>query len=55
MLKEHLIEHKVELIGGSVDEAPFAYKDIREVMKHQHELIEVLGTFQPRIVRMADN
>ena len=51
-LKKYLKEQDVELIGGGTDESPFAYKDIREVMKHQKDLVEVLGVFFPKIVRM---
>ena len=43
----------VELIGSGLDEAPMAYKDIHQVMNHQKELIEVLGSFMPKIVRMC--
>lgn len=42
----------IELIGGNVDEAPMAYKDIHTVMNNQLELVEVIGEFQPKIVRM---
>lgn len=51
-LKRYLAEQGVELMGGGIDESPFVYKDIHEVMKHQHDLVEVLGLFHPRIVRM---
>ena len=51
-LKKYLQEQGVELLGGGTDESPFAYKDIREVMKHQKELVEVVGAFYPKIVRM---
>jgi tRNA-splicing ligase RtcB len=30
-----------------------AYKDIMKVMHYQDELVEVLGTFVPKIVRMC--
>ena len=53
-LKQELKKHGVDLIGGGMDEAPFAYKDIHQVMDHQRDLVEVLGTFLPKIVRMAD-
>ncbi len=43
----------VELIGSGLDEAPMAYKDIHQVMEHQKDLVEVLGTFTPKIVRMC--
>lgn len=43
----------VELIGSGLDEAPMAYKDIHQVMAYQQELVDVLGTFMPKIVRMC--
>lgn len=51
-LRKHLKQQKVTLIGGGVDESPFVYKNIERVMKAQHDLVEVLGTFKPSIVRM---
>ncbi len=51
-VKQQLKMHDVTLIGGGVDEAPMAYKDIKKVMNNQQELVEVLGTFTPKIVRM---
>ncbi len=53
-LKEELQKHNVKLIGGGLDEAPFAYKDIRTVMNAQTHLVETLGTFTPKIVKMDD-
>jgi len=35
-----------------LDESPRAYKDIDRVMNLQQELVSVLGTFSPKIVRM---
>jgi tRNA-splicing ligase RtcB len=43
----------VELIGSGLDEAPMAYKDIHQVMNHQKDLVEVLGSFMPKVVRMC--
>jgi tRNA-splicing ligase RtcB len=43
----------VELIGSGLDEAPMAYKDINQVMHAQQELVEILGSFMPKIVRMC--
>lgn len=51
-LNKTLREHKVTLIGGGLDEAPIAYKNIHTVMSFQRQLVDVLGTFQPKIVRM---
>jgi tRNA-splicing ligase RtcB (3'-phosphate/5'-hydroxy nucleic acid ligase) len=54
-LKKELKEHGVKLIGGGLDEAPFAYKDIHEVMQCQTALVDVLGKFYPGIVQMDGN
>jgi tRNA-splicing ligase RtcB len=51
-VRRHLADYGVELIGGGLDEAPMAYKDIHSVMASQRELVEVLGSFTPKIVRM---
>ncbi|HRG88809.1 MAG TPA: RtcB family protein [Chitinophagales bacterium] len=51
-LKNELRVHGVKLIGGGLDEAPQAYKDIHAVMKAQADLVDVVGLFYPRIVKM---
>ncbi|MEO5891641.1 MAG: RtcB family protein [Ferruginibacter sp.] len=51
-LRNVLREHGVTLIGGGLDEAPLAYKDIREVMRNQLALVDVMGEFYPKIVQM---
>jgi tRNA-splicing ligase RtcB len=51
-LKDELKVHGVKLIGGGLDEAPFAYKDIHAVMASQKQLVDVVGLFYPRIVKM---
>ena len=50
----NLIEKRITLMGSDMDEAPMAYKDIHAVMAAQNDLVEVLASFEPRIVRMAD-
>lgn len=52
-MKKYLVEQGVELLGGGLDESPFAYKDIHQVMEYQKELVEINGMFYPKIVRMA--
>jgi len=52
LLEKTLQEHGVRLLGGGLDEAPQAYKDIETVMQSQRQLIDVLGRFTPRIVKM---
>jgi tRNA-splicing ligase RtcB len=51
-LKQLLDKHGVMLIGGGLDEAPQAYKNIEDVMKSQEALVDVVGKFTPKIVRM---
>lgn len=53
MVRQELEKYGVDLLGGGLDEAPMAYKDIRKVMHEQDELVDVLGTFVPKIVRMC--
>jgi len=52
LLKETLEKHGVKLLGGGLDEAPQAYKNIGEVMQSQQELVDIVGRFTPKIVRM---
>ncbi|MDP1716265.1 MAG: RtcB family protein [Anaerolineales bacterium] len=51
---EYLKKNDVTLLGGGLDESPQAYKPIESVIKAQADLVDVLGKFTPRIVRMAD-
>lgn len=52
-LDQNLQDNGVELISAGLDEAPAAYKDIHRVMKAQDSLVKIIGSFQPRIVKMA--
>ncbi|TRX62799.1 RtcB family protein [Fulvivirga sp. M361] len=54
-LKKVLSREGVTLIGGGVDETPIAYKNLEEVMSNQIDLVDVIGKFTPRIVRMDKN
>jgi tRNA-splicing ligase RtcB len=51
---QYLQERGVTLFGGGMDESPQAYKPIDTVIAAQHDLVDVVGKFMPRIVRMAD-
>jgi tRNA-splicing ligase RtcB len=48
-----LKERGVKLISAGLDEAPMVYKDIHAVMAAQSDLVEVIGEFQPKLVKMA--
>ena len=54
MVTPVLKERGVKLLSAGIDENPFAYKDIEAVMAQQTALVDVVGRFDPRIVRMAD-
>ncbi len=51
-MRKQLKQHNITLIGGALDESPFAYKKLEQVMSYQSELVETIGKFFPRIVRM---
>ncbi|MGA2176896.1 MAG: RtcB family protein [Verrucomicrobiota bacterium] len=48
-----LRERGVTLISAGLDEVPMAYKNIREVMAAQTDLVTTLGQFDPKLVKMA--
>jgi tRNA-splicing ligase RtcB len=54
MVDELLKQRGITLLGAGLDESPMVYKDIHGVMKAQESLLEVLGIFMPKIVKMAD-
>ena len=48
-----LKENGVELLSAGLDEAPMVYKDIHAVMAAQRDLVDILATFRPRLVKMS--
>jgi tRNA-splicing ligase RtcB len=48
-----LKDRGVTLLSAGLDEVPMVYKDIHEVMAAQSDLVEVLGRFDPKLVKMA--
>jgi tRNA-splicing ligase RtcB len=50
--KDELKKFGVKLLGGGLDESPFAYKNIDLVMQSQKALVDVVGKFTPKIVKM---
>lgn len=51
-IKSELKSRGITLLGGGVDEAPGAYKNIETVMQAQTDLVSIEGKFTPKIVRM---
>lgn len=52
-VKKDLEAAGVEVLSAGVDEVPAVYKDIHTVMAAQRDLVDTLGRFDPRIVKMA--
>lgn len=48
-----LHDRGVKLISAGLDEVPGVYKDIHTVMAAQQDLVEILGQFDPKLVKMA--
>jgi tRNA-splicing ligase RtcB len=48
-----LAERGVELLSAGLDEVPGVYKDIHAVMAAQCDLVDVLGRFDPKLVKMC--
>ena len=54
-LQNMLTDRGITLLGAGMDEAPMAYKNIQQVMAAQSDLVDIVATFSPKIVRMADD
>jgi len=52
-VKEDLESAGVTLLSAGIDENPRVYKNIRQVMQRQHDLVEPIARFDPRLVKMA--
>ncbi len=48
-----LRELDVTLLSAGLDEVPMVYKDIHQVMASQSDLVEILGRFEPKVVKMC--
>jgi tRNA-splicing ligase RtcB len=48
-----LRQRGVTLISAGLDEVPMVYKNIREVMAAQRDLVTIVGQFDPKLVKMA--
>jgi tRNA-splicing ligase RtcB len=51
--KRFLKQQGVTLMSAGLDEVPMVYKDIHQVMAAQADLVDVLGQFDPKLVKMA--
>ena len=51
-VRRQLEAQGVELLSAGLDEAPDAYKDIRQVMAAQADLVVAVAEFRPKLVKM---
>lgn len=54
-IHDEMRQQNVRLLGGGLDEHPSAYKSIKKVMAHQSDLVDIVATTTPFIVRMAND
>jgi tRNA-splicing ligase RtcB len=52
-VRKELEERGVHILAAGSDEVPGVYKDIRQVMAAQEDLVEIVAEFNPKIVRMC--
>ncbi|MBX3406387.1 MAG: RtcB family protein, partial [Phycisphaeraceae bacterium] len=52
-VKRELAAAGVRVMSAGLDEVPGVYKDIHKVMAQQRDLVDVIGRFDPRLVKMS--
>jgi tRNA-splicing ligase RtcB len=52
-VQKDLAKQGIQVLAAGPDETPGVYKDIHQVMAAQTDLVEVVGRFDPKIVRMC--
>jgi tRNA-splicing ligase RtcB len=54
-VQKDLEKKGVHVLSAGADEVPGVYKDIEDVMREQAELVEIVGRYDPKIVKMCDD
>ena len=54
-VRQELEARGVRVLSAGADEVPGVYKDIRDVMREQADLVEIVAQFDPKIVKMCDD
>jgi len=52
-VRKDLAARGIDVLSAGSDEVPGVYKDIRQVMAAQQDLVEVVAQFDPKIVKMC--
>ena len=45
----------IRVLSAGADEVPYVYKNILDVMSEQQDLVQIVGRFDPKIVKMSDD
>ena len=51
--RKNLESRGITVLSAGADEVPGVYKDIREVMQQQQDLVSIVGQFDPKVVKMC--
>jgi tRNA-splicing ligase RtcB len=54
-VRNDLAQKGVRVLSAGADEVPMVYKDIDAVIAAQRDLVEIVGRFDPRVVKMCDD
>ena len=54
-VKRDLEAKGIHVLTAGSDEVPYVYKNIRDVMAAQTDLVDIIAEFQPKIVKMSDD
>ncbi len=52
-VRKELEARGIHVLSAGSDEVPQVYKDIERVMQQQHDLVDIVARFEPRIVKMC--
>ncbi len=52
-IQKDLAAKGVHVLSAGADEVPYVYKNILDVMSEQADLVDIVGRFDPRIVKMC--
>ncbi len=52
-IQRDLESQGIHIMSAGADEVPYVYKNILEVMAAQQDLVDIVGRFDPRIVKMS--
>ncbi len=52
-VQNDLKKRGITILSAGADEVPGVYKDIRAVMAAQTDLVDIIGRFDPSIVKMC--